>query len=101
MEKKSIIDIKIPAMLKIEVYKFSHVMRKLIMAYANNKGADHSAHLRSLISTFVVHFLDTCYIRNFKTLTSLCSWVGHSESYLVENPEDRLSRDGAQLKVVV
>ena len=29
------------------------------MAYANNKGADQPAHLRSLISTFVVRFLDS------------------------------------------
>ena len=28
------------------------------MTYANNKGADQSAHPRSLISTFVVRFLD-------------------------------------------
>ena len=29
-----------------------------LMSYANNKGADQPAHLRSLISTFVVHCLD-------------------------------------------
>ena len=29
------------------------------MAYANNKGADQPAHPRSLISTFVVHLLDS------------------------------------------
>ena len=28
------------------------------MSYANNKGADQPAHLRSLISAFVVRFLD-------------------------------------------
>ena len=37
------------------------------------------------------------YIRNFKTLASFCSWAGPFESYLVANPEDRFSRDGAQL----
>ena len=31
----------------------------LIMAYVNNKGTDQPAHLRSLISTFVVRFLDS------------------------------------------
>ena len=31
----------------------------LFMPYANNKGADQPAHLRSLISTFVVHYLDS------------------------------------------
>ena len=30
-----------------------------LMPYANNKGADQPAHLRSLISTFVVRFLDS------------------------------------------
>ena len=32
----------------------SHVMRKSVYAYANNKGADQPAHPRSLISAFVV-----------------------------------------------
>ena len=31
----------------------------LFYAYANNKGADQPAHPRSLISTFVVHCLDS------------------------------------------
>ena len=30
-----------------------------LMSYANNKGADQPAHLRSLISAFVVHCLDS------------------------------------------
>ena len=30
-----------------------------LMPYANNKGADQPAHPRSLISTFVVHCLDS------------------------------------------
>ena len=34
-------------------------MRKPVYAYANNKGADQPAHPRSLISTFVVHCLDS------------------------------------------
>ena len=34
-------------------------MRKPVLVYANNKGADHPAHPRSLISTFVVRFLDS------------------------------------------
>ena len=70
----------------------------LFKAYANNKGADQPAHPRSLISTFVIRFLDstsTCYIRNSKTLARLWSWVGRFESYLVENPEVRFSHDEA------
>ena len=43
------------------------------MPYANNKGADQPAYLRSLITTFVVRCLDsndmyTCYIQSFKIL---------------------------------
>ena len=37
------------------------------------------------------------YIRNFKPLPSVCSWAGRFESTLVANPEDRVSRDEAQL----
>ena len=34
-------------------------MRKLVLPYVNNKGADQPAHLRSLISFFVVRRLDS------------------------------------------
>ena len=37
----------------------SHVMKKPVLSYANNKGADQPAHLRSLISAFVVRCLDS------------------------------------------
>ena len=30
-----------------------------LMSYANNKGADQTARMRSLISIFVVHYLDS------------------------------------------
>ena len=40
--------------------------------------------------------ISSFYIQNFKTLASLCSWPGRFESHLVENPEDRFSRDKAQ-----
>ena len=33
-----------------------------LMTYANNKGADHPAHLRSLITTIVVHCFDSICI---------------------------------------
>ena len=33
-------------------------MRKPVLPYANNKGADQPAHPRSLISAFVVRYLD-------------------------------------------
>ena len=34
-------------------------MRKPVLSYANNKGADQPAHPYSLISTFVVRCLDS------------------------------------------
>ena len=37
----------------------SPVMRKPVLLYANNKGADQPAHPRSLISAFVVHCRDS------------------------------------------
>ena len=70
------------------------------MPYANNKGADQSAHLRSL-SAFVVSCLDSKYntssfcFWNFELLASVCSWAGWFESYLVANPKDRFSPDEA------
>ena len=45
-------------MLYIVCY-ISHVMRKPVYAICRQKGADQSAHPRSLISTFVVCFLDS------------------------------------------
>ena len=51
----------------------SHVMRKPV----DNKDADQPAHLRSLISAFVVPCLDSVTslvsISNFKTLSSPCN----------------------------
>ena len=74
----------------------------LFMQYANNKGADQPAHPRSLISTFVVHWLDSIiplsfYIQNFKLLPSFCGCAGQFESTLVTNTEDRFSRDKAHI----
>ena len=42
----------------------------------------------------------TCYIRNFKTLASFCGCAGRFESYLVENPEERFSRDEAHIMLI-
>ena len=74
---------------------------KNVMSSANNKDADKPAPPRSLISTIVVRCLDSttpsCYIRNFKTPASFFSRADWFESYLVENPEDRFSRDEAHM----
>ena len=50
-----------------------------LMPYANNITADQPVHPRSLISAFVVRYLDsiirtyTCLIQNIKTPASFCS----------------------------
>ena len=36
-------------------------------------------------------------MQDLKPLASLYSWAGQFESYLVTNPEDRFSHDGAQI----
>ena len=60
------------------------------MPYPINKGADQPAHLRILISAFVVRCQrqnDTAslYIRNFKILAGRCSWAGQFVAYLVKD----------------
>ena len=73
-------------------------MRKPVMPYANNKGADQTAHSRSLISAFVVRCLDSIILLvPMSEISCLCLDSGRFESYLVENPEDRFSRDEAQI----
>ena len=54
-------------------------MDNLFMPYANNKGADQPAHSCSLISTFVVHCLDS--------LISLVSISEISSFYLACVPQ--------------
>ena len=36
-----------------------HVVRKPVLPYVNNRGAEQPAYPRSLISTFIVRFLDS------------------------------------------
>ena len=43
--------------------------------------------------------MSSFYIQNFKPPASFCGCAGLFESYLVENPEDRFSRDKAQIKI--
>ena len=48
-------------------------MRKPVMPYATNKGADQPAHLRSLISAFVVRCLDRIILLlSISEISSLC-----------------------------
>ena len=82
--------------------KWATSWENLFLPYVNNKGADQPAHPRSLISAFVICCSDcinicSFYMQNLKPLANLCSWVDRFESYLVANPEDRFSRDEAQI----
>ena len=59
-----------------------------------------------LISTFVVRCLDSIISlisisEKSKPLASCCGCAGRFESYLVENPEYRFSRDEAQMSVLL
>ena len=68
------------------------------MPYANNKGTDQPAHLRNLISAFVVHCLDSIIpLVSISEISSLhrASVAAQTKfvSYLVANPKDRFSHD--------
>ena len=71
------------------------------MLYANNKGADQPAHLRSLISTFVVPCLDSIIplvsISEISSLYRASVAAQASMFYIVATPEDRFSCDEAHL----
>ena len=41
--------------------------------------------------------ISSIYIGNFMILASFFSWADRFESYLLENPEDRFSRDEAHM----
>ena len=72
-----------------------------LMSYANNKGADQPAHLRSLISAFLVHCLDSVMylvsvtkISNLM-LASVAEQGGLSLTWS-ETPEDTFSHEEAR-----
>ena len=73
-----------------------------LMPYVNNQGADQPAHLRSLISAFVVRCLDTIKPTLTKSkisrlqLVSVAAQAGLSHTWL-QTPKDRFPRDVAQL----
>ena len=49
-----------PCKIDVDIsYVWALSWENLFLPYANNKGADHPAHPRSLISAFVVHCLDS------------------------------------------
>ena len=73
-----------------------------LMSYANNKGADQPAHLRSLISAFVVCCLDSVMSIVYATKISslLLASVAEQASLSLtwsEIPEDKFSHDEARM----
>ena len=71
----------------------------MFMSYANNKGTDQPAYLRSLISAFVVCCLDSIIPPVFiSEMSSIClASVAEQDglSQLVAESEDRFPRDEA------
>ena len=54
------------------------------MPYANNKGADQSVHSRSLISAFVIRYLDSIIAilaKSKTTWTTSLSLLAHGRAY--------------------
>ena len=79
-------------------------VKMCLMPYANNKGTDQPAHLRSLISTFIVRCLDSILplvpiskISRLK-LASVAAQAGLNLTWS-KFPEDRFSLDVAHLKM--
>ena len=71
------------------------------MSYANNKGTDHPAHQRSLISAFVVRCLDSVMslVSSSQISSLMLAPVAEQVSLsltLSETPEDTFSHDEAQ-----
>ena len=82
----------------------SHVIRKPFMLYANNKGADQPAHMRSAFAQsdqrLLLFATSSFYIWHVKSLSSFCDCAERFESTLVANPEDRFSCDEAHTGLV-
>ena len=77
----------------------------LLMPYANNKGTDQPAHLRSLISAFVICCLDSIILLvSILEISSLYIAFVAAQAGLSlpwsQIPEDRFSRDEAHLAIV-
>ena len=71
-------------------------LEKTCLSYMRTTKAQISLRIRAVWSApllFAAKISLGFYIRNFKTLASFCGCAGRFESYLVENTEDRVSRD--------
>ena len=95
------------ALLEMTLYIYEPGHEKMcLMSYANNKGADQPAHLRSLISAFVVCCLDSIisldYIAEISRL-QLVSVAAKAGLCLVwsETPEDMFCRVVAHIYIYI
>ena len=70
----------------------SHIMRKLVFAYAKTKAA-----VKRLCFG---HIDSTIYFLNFKPLDIFCGCTARFVSDLVGNPDDRFRRDAAKMSLV-
>ena len=82
--------------LSVHGWQLDRDYKNLSSVICNNKCADQPAHQRSLISNFVVCFLDESYLHllreKFQFLASLFSRRDWFKTRFVGNPEDRFSR---------
>ena len=83
-------------------YHMSYIMRKLVFAVCEQRRrrsacASRQSDERLCYSMPRYYNTSFFYIRNFKTLSNLCGCADWFESYLVENPEDKFSRDKAHI----
>ena len=76
----------------------------MTLFYANNKGADQPVHPHSLISTFVIRFLESIISKlvqaAFLYLASLSSLTDGLSLTWLRTPEDSFSRDKAQMLIL-
>ena len=57
----------------------------------------HAVWSAPLLFTTWKYNISSFFILNFKPVPIFYGWAGQFVSYLVANPEDRFSRDGAQM----
>ena len=67
---------KMPLQQKKKIWASTYEI--LTLFYANNKGADQPAHLRSLISAFVIRYLDSIIAKLDTSKVSRFSIAEHS-----------------------
>ena len=87
-----------PQKIKSNSYYLGLNARKPVFrGFANNTGADQPAHPRSLISSFVIPFLERTIFNLAKWKISIFLLVSVTETRFDGNPEDGFSRDEAHL----